>query len=80
MTNPPSAQAVLAGLAIVGLGVLGTLMVFMPVPGSNTTLLATIVGAMAGALTVSAGGKIADKITSSSGPNAVVQPDATPPQ
>ena len=76
MSNLPSAQAMLAALALVGLGVIGTLMCFVPVPVSNTTILATIVGAFAGAATMSVGGKIADKITNSSGPNASVQPDA----
>jgi outer membrane lipoprotein SlyB len=71
----PTAQTVLAMLALAILGILGGIMAFVPVPASNATLLATIVGALAGALTVAGGQKLADKITSSTGSNATITTD-----
>ncbi|MHB8529728.1 MAG: hypothetical protein ACYC8V_09495 [Caulobacteraceae bacterium] len=78
--SPPSSQATLAALALVILGALGGVMTFTSVPAANQTLLATIVGALAGALTVAGGGKLADKFTQSTGANPVIQADAPNPQ
>ena len=76
----PSAQSALAGIALVILGVLGGCMVFTTIPAQNSTLLGMIVGALAGALTVSGGQKIADHLTSSTGANATIEttPGPTP--
>lgn len=73
--TPPSSQSALAGIALVILGVLGGCLVFQVVPAQNATLLGMIVGALAGALTVSGSQKIADKLTTSSGDNATIQPE-----
>jgi hypothetical protein len=72
----PSSQSALAGLALIMLSALGAALIFHAVPQVNQTMLATIVGALAGALTVGGGQKLADRITSSSGPNATIQPEA----
>ena len=69
----PSAQTALAGIALVILGVLGGCMVFTTIPAQNSTLLGMIVGALAGALTVGGGQKIAEHLTSSTGPNATIE-------
>jgi hypothetical protein len=59
-----SGEQTIAGLALIGLVGLGAILVFFPLPPSNATILATIVGALAGALTVAGGKKFADAITS----------------
>ena len=59
----PSMQEVLAGLALLILGCLGGAMMVLPIPSSNATSLTFILGALAGALTVTGGNKIADKLT-----------------
>lgn len=74
----PSSQAFLAGAALLIMGVLGGIMMYEPIPAVNATSVTFILGALAGALTVGPGVKLADKLTQSSGPNAVVQPDAPP--
>jgi outer membrane lipoprotein SlyB len=77
----PSSQTALAGLALIMLSVLGGLLVFHAVPTTNQTMLATIVGALAGALTVAGGQKLADKLsTTTTGDNAVITPNPTPPK
>jgi hypothetical protein len=73
--TPPSAQTVLAAAALLILGILGALLVFHSVPPANATLLATIVGALAGALTVAGGSKLADKLAA---PGSHVTADAPP--
>ena len=70
--NGPSSQTALAGVALIVLGGLGAGLEFMPIPASNSTLLAAIIGALAGALTVAGGSKIADKLTTSNGPDATI--------
>lgn len=72
----PSSQAFLAGAALLIMGVLGGVMMFVPIPSGNATSVTFILGALAGALTVSGGSKIADKLTTSSGVGAVIQPEA----
>ena len=74
--NAPSAQAILSGISLVGLLALGVMLVFIAVPNSNHDMLVYILGALSGAITVAGGGKIADKITTSNGPDATVQSDA----
>lgn len=71
----PSMQEVLAGLALLILGCLGGAMMVLPIPSSNATSLTFILGALAGALTVTGGNKIADKLTTSSGPDATINPE-----
>ncbi len=74
--SAPSGQTVLAAVALVLLGALALVMVFWPVPNSNHDYMLILLGALAGALTVQGGSKIADKLTTSSGDNATIQPDA----
>jgi hypothetical protein len=69
-------QSWLALGALAALTLFGALLVFQSVPAANQTIFATIVGALAGALTVAGGGKLADKITNASGDNPTIQPDA----
>jgi outer membrane lipoprotein SlyB len=78
--NAPQAQTVLAAAAMAILGVLAGLMMFFSVPAPNATSLTFILGAIAGALSVGGGSKIADKLTQSTGPGATIQPDAANPQ
>lgn len=49
-----NAQAILAGGALLIMGALGCIMAFVPIPAVNATSLTFILGALAGALTVSA--------------------------
>jgi len=72
----PSAQAFLAGAALFIMGALALIMAFHPVPQINHDYLIFILGGLAGALTVGGGAKLADKITTSNGPDATIQPDA----
>jgi len=76
--NPPNSQTCLAIASLIILGALGGVMAFVPVPAANTTLLATIVGALAGALTVAGGSKLADKLTQTGAVNQADAP-AQPP-
>lgn len=71
-----NAHNVLAGAALAVIGVLAFVLVFFPVPQVNKDLIIYCLGALSGALTLSGANKIADKITNSNGPNALVQPDA----
>lgn len=71
-----NAQTVLAAAALLIMGVLAGLMMFFPIPQANGTPMTFILGAIAGAITVGGGSKLADKFTQSTGPGAVVQPDA----
>jgi xanthosine utilization system XapX-like protein len=74
--NMPNSQTILAAGALLILGALAGAMMLLPIPAPNATSLTFILGALAGALTVSGGSKIADKLTQSSGPGATIQPDA----
>lgn len=58
----PQMQGVLAGVALVLLGVLTGCLIFVPVPQGNQQLVTFALGALSGALTVSGGRQIADKI------------------
>ena len=73
----PSAQAFLAGAALLIMGALGGVMLFQPIPQANATAMTFILGALAGALTVGGGNKIADKLTTSTGPDATIQPETS---
>jgi hypothetical protein len=73
-----SSQTALAGLALVGLIGLSFAFAFHKVPTENHDFMIFTLGALAGAITVG-GGKLADKITSSSGPDATIQSEAADP-
>lgn len=51
MNNVPTAQAVLAGLALAILGILGGALIFQAIPKGNETSVAYILGAISGILT-----------------------------
>ncbi|HEY2178083.1 MAG TPA: hypothetical protein VGH15_05825 [Caulobacteraceae bacterium] len=72
--NTPTAQTVLSGAAMVILGLLAGAMMFVPIPAVNAGPLNFILGALAGAVTVTGAAKLA--VTNSTGPIAAVQPDA----
>lgn len=72
-------QAILAGMALLILGVLGFALVCHAVPTDNRELLSMIIGAIAGGLVVGGGQKLADKITAPNGMTANVSADPTPP-
>ena len=72
-------QEVLAGIALIILGFLSVVMTFEVVPAANHDYMLIMLGALAGALTVSGGQKIADKITSSTGPNTITVPTIRKP-
>ncbi|HEY5409336.1 MAG TPA: hypothetical protein VIJ94_01290 [Caulobacteraceae bacterium] len=65
----PQAQAVLAAIALIMLGILTGCMVFAPVPQGNQQLVTFALGALSGALTFSGAGRITGKV----GPAASVQ-------
>lgn len=71
----PSADTVSAWIALLVLAVLAFLLVFNPVPLSNKELITFVLGAISGALTMGGGRKVADKITTSNGPDATIQTD-----
>lgn len=75
----PNANTVLSGIALFLIGLLSILLVFFEPPGVSKELLLILIGALAGALTVG-GGKVAEKITNSTGDNATVQPDSPAPK
>ena len=74
----PNASTILAGLALVSMSALATCLIFHAVPQPNQQLVTFALGAISGALTVGGANKVADKITNSSGPNAVVTQDSEP--
>lgn len=74
-----SAQSVLAGMALVIIGVLTGILCFHAVPQQNQQLVTFALGAIAGALTGGAAVKLADRITNSSGSDATIQADPTSP-
>jgi hypothetical protein len=63
--NPliPAAQSVLAGLALVILGVLGVCLIFHAIPADNKEALTFLLGAISGALTVAGGQKVVAALT-----------------
>lgn len=71
----PSADRVLSAMALFGILLLSVLLTFNTPSPTSKELLFILIGALAGALTVG-GGKVAEKITNSTGDNATVQPDA----
>ena len=73
----PQAQTALAAMALVIVGVLTGCLIFHAVPQGNQNLVTFALGALAGALTVGAGSKIADKIGSAT--NTVQSPPDPPP-
>jgi hypothetical protein len=73
----PTMQELLAGLALVILGALAGAMMVMPIPSVNATSLTFILGALSGALTVTGGAKVADKITAATGPAVITAPPTT---
>lgn len=75
-----TAQEILAGMALVIMGLLSGALIFYTVPQSNKELITFALGAIAGALTVGGAQKVADKLTTSSGPNATIQSDTPSPQ
>ena len=54
-----------AVLALLIMGALSAALIFRAVPQSNTELITFALGAIAGALTIGGGQKLADKITGS---------------
>ena len=74
----PTSQTVLATVALVIMGALALVMTFSVVPKENHDYMLILLGALAGALTVQGGNKIADKLTTSSGPGATIQPETKP--
>ncbi len=73
-----SAQDYLAGGALVIMGGLAAAMLVFPIPTANATSFTFVLGALAGALTVSGGQKVADKLTTSTGPGAIIQAEGPP--
>ena len=61
----PTAQECLAGIAVIIMGVLAGFMAFSVVPPQNHDYILIILGALGGAMGVTGGAKVADKITSS---------------
>ena len=78
MIDKLTGEQLIAILSLFGLLILGHFLLFEPLPASNATLLATIVGALATNLTVVAGKKALDVIKSS-GPDAVINTNSTTP-
>ena len=58
----PQAQTILAGMALVILGVLTGCLVFHEVPANNQQLVTFALRALSGALVVGGGSKLAEKI------------------
>lgn len=78
MTPPatPTGQTALAMVALLIMGAIALAMVFTAVPPPNHDYMLIMLGALAGALTVTGGQKLADKLTTSTGPGANIQADA----
>jgi hypothetical protein len=66
--TPPSSQAVLAGAALVILGGLAGAMLFVPIPAGNAGPMNFVLGALAGALTVSGGRTIVSALATNAAP------------
>jgi zinc transporter ZupT len=54
-------NALLPTVAMIGLGVIGTVLIFIPVPAANAQALGTVIGALAGAITVAGVQKLTDR-------------------
>lgn len=78
--NTPSSASALAAMALAAMGLICTALIFHAVPQGNQQLVTFALGAISGALTVTGGSKIADKITTSTGANPTIQSDAPHPQ
>jgi hypothetical protein len=52
-------EMLLSGLALIFLGVLGGLMLFVPIPKDNAQSVTFVLGALAGAVTMAGGTKVA---------------------
>ncbi len=72
----PAQQAnIAAALAVIALMVMGALalvLCFQIAPRENHDYLLILLGALAGALSMQGPGKVADKLTSSTGPDATI--------
>jgi H+/gluconate symporter-like permease len=75
---PINYQAILAGTALIIMGVLSFALIFHAVPTDNQQLITFALGAIAGALTSGGASKVADKLTTSTGENATIQSDSHP--
>lgn len=60
----PASQPVLAGTALIIVGVLTAFLIFFPVPQGNQQLVTFALGAISGALTVSGGQKVVSAFNS----------------
>jgi len=67
-------ELLLSGIALIFLGVLGGMMLFVPIPQSNEQSVTFILGALAGAITMAGGNKITKAV---GGGNATSGPDQT---
>ena len=56
--NWPNAQTILAGVALLILGVIALLLIYLPIPPQNDRLLTFILGTIAGAITFAEGQKL----------------------
>jgi outer membrane lipoprotein SlyB len=70
-------NTVLAGVALVIMGLLSGALVFHAVPQGNQQLVTFALGAISGALTVSGASKAADKITTNTADTLTVNKDAS---
>lgn len=68
--RPTDAQTALAFLAMLIVGAIAGLLIFFRIPSDNKELLTFALGALAGALTVGGGSKLADRIITSPTPPA----------
>jgi len=75
----PTAQETLAIIALLILGGLGAGLLYVPIPPSNATTIAVIVGALASAITIAGGQKLADRLTQSTGPDATITTESPKP-
>jgi hypothetical protein len=57
----PTSQTLLAATALLIMGALAGAMLFIPIPAGNATSMTFILGALAGALTVSGASKSGDR-------------------
>jgi outer membrane lipoprotein SlyB len=71
--STPNAQTVLAGMALVIMGLVCGALIFHAVPEPNQQLVTFALGAISGALTVGGASKVADKMTTNTGTNVSVE-------
>jgi len=77
-----NAQTVLAGIALILMGILAGALIFYPVPQDNQQLVTFALGAISGALTVGGSAKVAERLTTAgagstvneAGPDVSVHP------